>query len=69
MYNLIIEDLFRFCNAQNFSTIDQDNDSHINGDCTQANGGGGWWYGYCHGAFLNGEYGNNNMHQGINWQT
>ena len=41
MYNLIIGDSIRFCNAQNFSTIVQDNDSHINGDCTQAVAAGG----------------------------
>ena len=52
-------------NAQ-FSTFDNDNDasSTTNNAVTWR---GAWWYHNGHTSNLNGEYGNNNHGQGINW--
>ena len=43
-------------NGEQFSTTDNDNDvwSFIN--CAEEKGRGGWWYGYCGEANLNGVY-------------
>jgi len=48
-----------------FTTFDQDNDV-IARNCA-VDYLGAWWYKDCHAANLNGEYGNNNYGQGINW--
>lgn len=40
-------------NPQNFSTFDADNDGHSYFHCA-ADFSGGWWFGGCHSAFLNG---------------
>lgn len=46
---LVPGDSLAYGNDQQFSTIDQDNDScwlH----CSVENGNAGWWYGACHNA-------------------
>jgi len=52
-----------------FSTKDQDNDAY-HGSCAQLYKGG-WWYGSCHRANLNGYYYNGGHHHsfpdGVNW--
>ena len=52
-------------NAQ-FSTFDNDNDA-ISTTNNAATWRGAWWYHDGHTSNLNGEYGNNNHGQGINW--
>ena len=50
-----------------FSTKDVDNDKS-SGQCANMYFGG-WWYGNCHDANLNGQYGNVNHAEGIIWET
>ncbi|XP_056019603.1 ficolin-2-like [Ostrea edulis] len=50
-----------------FSTYDRDNDLWTN-NCA-LNRLGGWWYKNCHEANLNGEYGNTDYSNGINWNA
>ncbi|XP_062614572.1 ficolin-1-like [Saccostrea cucullata] len=56
-----------FCNNEaQFSTFDNDNDADQflnNAEFWR----GAWWYHSGHKSHLNGEYGNNNHGQGINW--
>ncbi|KAK3106202.1 hypothetical protein FSP39_015030 [Pinctada imbricata] len=40
----------------NFSTIDQDNDQYIKGNCVAMKGKGGWWFKNCTPSALNGQY-------------
>ncbi|CAC5377476.1 Fibrinogen-like protein A,Ryncolin-4,Angiopoietin-related protein 7,Angiopoietin-related protein 1,Ficolin-3,Ficolin-1-B,Techylectin-5A,Ficolin-2,Ryncolin-1,Tenascin-R,Fibrinogen-like protein 1,Angiopoietin-1,Fibrinogen C domain-containing protein 1-A,Tenascin-N,Ryncolin-3,Tenascin,Fibroleukin,Fibrinogen C domain-containing protein 1,Fibrinogen gamma chain,Ryncolin-2,Angiopoietin-related protein 6,Techylectin-5B,Angiopoietin-related protein 2,Angiopoietin-2,Microfibril-associated glycoprotein 4,Ficolin-1-A len=57
-------------NGRKFSTKDQDNDDH-SGPCAKWHKGG-WWYGACHTANLNGLYlaGNDSASTiGINWKA
>ena len=53
-------------NGMKFSTKDQDNDDYSN-SCAQTYTGA-WWYGSCHLANLNGQYGVDTYGKGINWQ-
>ena len=51
-----------------FTTKDQDNDIQGSYSCAQRYTGA-WWYGSCHFANLNGQYGVDTYGKGINWQT
>lgn len=48
-----------------FTTYDNDN---WGGNCATKYHGA-WWYNACHGANLNGEYGNTQYGEGINWNS
>ncbi|XP_062607132.1 ficolin-1-B-like [Saccostrea cucullata] len=60
-----LSDSLTYFNGMNFSTWDKDNDNHTTANCA-ANHHGGWWFGSCHPANLNGLYG---VHQtvGLSW--
>nr|XP_022310543.1 ficolin-2-like [Crassostrea virginica] len=58
-------DSMAFHNGMAFSTYDNDNDL-ASGNCAFARRGA-WWYGNCHKSNLNGEYGNTDNSNGINW--
>ena len=65
----IIGNCFNSQNGQQFSTIDEDNDSSSTRDCADERGGG-WWYKAC-GSGLNGNYVSENEDPGtggIRWQ-
>ncbi|EDO49022.1 predicted protein, partial [Nematostella vectensis] len=47
-------DSLGYHNNRKFTTFDKDQDSH-NDNCA-VRYGGGWWYGGCHTAHLNGQY-------------
>ncbi|XP_059495452.1 tenascin-X-like isoform X14 [Stegostoma tigrinum] len=51
--------------GSNFTTVDADNDEALTNCAVSYRGG--WWYKNCHRVNLNGEYGNNRDHQGVNW--
>uniref|UniRef100_UPI00398E45AC tenascin-X-like n=1 Tax=Pristiophorus japonicus TaxID=55135 RepID=UPI00398E45AC len=51
--------------GSNFTTVDADNDNALTNCAVSYRGG--WWYKNCHRVNLNGEYGNNRDHQGVNW--
>uniref|UniRef100_A0A318D5X2 Uncharacterized protein n=1 Tax=Kangiella spongicola TaxID=796379 RepID=A0A318D5X2_9GAMM len=51
--------------GSNFTTVDMDNDNALTNCAVSYRGG--WWYQNCHRVNLNGEYGNNRDHQGVNW--
>ncbi|XP_072890094.1 tenascin-X-like isoform X3 [Hemitrygon akajei] len=51
--------------GSNFTTVDEDNDNSLTNCAVSYRGG--WWYQNCHRVNLNGEYGNNKDHQGVNW--
>ena len=52
-------------NGRAFTTKDQEHDGcHVN--CADVYFGG-WWYDCCHGANLNGVWGNTNYGKGLNW--
>nr|XP_022300760.1 tenascin-R-like [Crassostrea virginica] len=55
-------------NDAQFSTFDHDNDASSTTN-NAATWRGAWWYRDGHTSNLNGEYGNNNHGQGINWYT
>ncbi|XP_062608509.1 microfibril-associated glycoprotein 4-like isoform X2 [Saccostrea cucullata] len=43
--------------GMSFSTPDRDNDGYSRGNCAGfSNTRGGWWFNYCHRAFLNGQW-------------
>ncbi|XP_062614573.1 ficolin-2-like [Saccostrea cucullata] len=57
----------QFChNGAQFSTFDNDNDLDLL-DNLAVKWRGAWWYLYGHMSNLNGEYGNNNHGEGVNW--
>ncbi|XP_061187079.1 ficolin-1-like [Saccostrea echinata] len=60
-----LSDSLSYFNDMNFSTWDKDNDNHTTANCA-TNNHGGWWYGGCHQANLNGLYG---VHRtdGLSW--
>ncbi|XP_069093345.1 tenascin-X isoform X10 [Pleurodeles waltl] len=60
-------DSLSYHNNMIFSTRDRDRNKHIM-PCSISYRGA-WWYKNCHYANLNGLYGNNKDHQGINWYT
>ncbi|XP_078422639.1 tenascin-X-like [Cetorhinus maximus] len=51
--------------GSSFTTLDSDNDEALTNCAVSYRGG--WWYKNCHRINLNGEYGNNRDHQGVNW--
>lgn len=61
------EDSMWYHDEMFFSTFDNDNDSYA-ANCAQLRRGE-WWYRYCHKANLNGEYGNTEFSNGINWDS
>ncbi|XP_068106396.1 tenascin-X isoform X2 [Hyperolius riggenbachi] len=60
-------DSLSYHNNMVFSTRDRDTQKRIL-PCAMSYRGA-WWYRNCHYANLNGMYGNNKDHQGINWHT
>ncbi|XP_056000515.1 uncharacterized protein LOC125655428 isoform X2 [Ostrea edulis] len=57
----------QYCNNNaQFTTYDEDNDSSASSNNAQL-WRGAWWYHSGHTSNLNGEYGNNNHGQGMNW--
>ena len=61
----IAEDSMWYHDGMFFSTYDSDND--LAGSNCGYKRRGGWWYNSCHKANLNGEYGNTDYSNGINW--
>lgn len=61
-------DSFFYQNNAQFSTYDNDHDTNMFKHCAGIYKAG-WWYTSCHFANLNGEYGNDNQLEGINWLT
>nr|XP_022307971.1 ficolin-2-like [Crassostrea virginica] len=59
-------DSFSYHDNMDFSTFDKDNDKNPVYNCALGRFGG-WWYNSCHRANLNGQYGNVNKSDGINW--
>ncbi|CAF4075561.1 unnamed protein product [Adineta steineri] len=56
-------------NGMKFTTNDRDNDQSTRyGNCAQTYKGA-WWYYDCHTVNPNGQRKNNNLGEGINWQT
>ncbi|XP_041068481.1 tenascin-like isoform X4 [Carcharodon carcharias] len=51
--------------GSSFTTLDSDSDEALTNCAVSYRGG--WWYKNCHRVNLNGEYGNNRDHQGVNW--
>ena len=54
-------------NGRMFTTKDRDNDEASTNCAVSSHGA--WWYGDCHQANLNGDYGNTNAGVGLNWDT
>lgn len=63
----LTEDSMLYHDEMFFSTFDKDNDNYT-ANCARLRRGG-WWYKYCHKANLNGEYGNTEFSNGINWNS
>ncbi|XP_062599568.1 tenascin-R-like, partial [Saccostrea cucullata] len=57
--------LYNCNNDAQFSTYDKDNDNAPYNNAQRWRGA--WWYNDGHRSHLNGEYGNNNHGEGINW--
>ncbi|XP_052766886.1 ficolin-2-like [Mya arenaria] len=53
-------------NGMKFSTKDRDNDNNT-ANCAELFKGA-WWYNTCHDSNLNGDFGNTEFGQGINWE-
>ena len=66
-FNGTAGDSLKHHNLMRFTTKDNDNDVGT-GNCAIAYPGG-WWYNACHSSNLNGNYGNDNYANGVNWQT
>ena len=62
-----VGDSMTYHNGQQFSTLNRDNDENSGGSCARTWGGGGWWFGNCHYANLNGQYGQGLRYKGITW--
>ena len=70
LYHFAGDSMLPQSNDTAFSTIDQDNDKH-DGQCAQRFKGG-WWYGACHEANLNGLYlggPHNSTPDSVSWYT
>lgn len=63
----IPEDSMWYNDGMYFSTYDNDNDIWDRNCGLEYHGG--WWYSGCHWANLNGEYGNTNYGEGIEWKA
>ncbi|XP_055864019.1 fibrinogen C domain-containing protein 1-like isoform X1 [Biomphalaria glabrata] len=63
-----LDDSLSYHNNQPFTTFDKDNDKWMNKNCA-VECLGGWWYNECHYSNLNGKWGSNQSHQGINWYS
>lgn len=61
------EDSMWYNDRMYFSTYDNDNDAQESNCGLEFHGG--WWYSSCHWANLNGEYGNANYGEGIEWKA
>ena len=62
-----VGDSLAYHNGQKFTTKDNDNDG--SGSNCAVLYIGGWWYRNCHHSNLNGDYGNDENSEGINWYT
>ncbi|XP_061386309.1 ficolin-1-like [Musca vetustissima] len=51
-----------------FTTKDQDNDLHAEGNCAVIYMGA-WWYSKCHSSNLNGHYGDKSYAKGVDWYS
>jgi ficolin len=60
-------DSLEYHRGKQFTTPDQDNDDWLDGSCSDEYRGG-WWYGSCFAANLNGEY-NGTDGQAIRWTS
>lgn len=61
------EDSMWYNDGMYLSTYDNDNDAWESNCGLEFHGG--WWYSGCHWANLNGEYGNTNYGEGIEWKA
>jgi len=59
-------DSLKYHRGREFSTYDQDHDLKTDGNCAETFRGA-WWYNDCLHSNLNGEYGNPEWGQGVNW--
>ncbi|XP_059175910.1 ficolin-1-like [Physella acuta] len=58
---------FRHLNGRSFTTIDRDNDAYSGDNCARCFHGG-WWYNGCHTMNINGQHGNVQYGQGLNFR-
>ena len=61
-------DALRYHDGLPFTTIDNDNDQYLLRNCAEMNYGG-WWYGNCYKANLNGDYSILNDGFGVPWMS